>query len=243
MDAPNEAALGRALVRSLDGGVLATLSLELPGYPFGSLTPYVTTHEGQLVVYVSSIAQHTRNMQADPRVSLTVVEPGAGNRQALGRVTVVGDAALVPGPALAAVTRRYLRFFPEAEAYAGTHDFAFFWIVPRRVRYIGGFGRIFWIEADEWRLPSPEWAEQEQSILDHMNADHREALARIAAHHDPGRASNGGASDAPSLVAVDPEGVHLKDGESILYVPFSAAAFELEALRAAVIQLAREAGA
>lgn len=242
MSEPDGAALGRALVRSLDGGVLATLSRELPGYPFGSLTPYVTTHEGEIVVYVSAIAQHTRNMQADPRVSLTVVEPGGGNRQALGRVTVVGDAGPVPEAALAAVAHRYLRFFPEAEAYAETHDFAFFRIVPRRVRYIGGFGRIFWIEADEWRLPSPAWAAQEQAILDHMNADHRDALARIAARHAPDRAASAGA-DTPSLIAVDPEGAHLRLGESVLYVPFRAAAFDTDGVRAAMVRLTREASA
>jgi len=90
--ATNQAATGRRLVRSMDSGILSSMSLELPGYPFGSVAPYVMTHDGALAMYVSSIAQHTRNMQEDPKVSLTIVQQGLGNKQALGRVTVVGDA-------------------------------------------------------------------------------------------------------------------------------------------------------
>lgn len=234
MTTEERAATGRRLLRTLESGVLATLSLELPGYPFGSLTPYVLTHEGELALYVSSIAQHTRNMQADPRVSLTVVERGAGNPQALGRVTVVGDASPVPEAALARVSRRYYRFFPEAEAYAETHGFSFFWIEPRRVRFIGGFGQIFWIEAESWRLPTPEWAAGEQGILDHMNQDHADALDRIARRHG---ATSGGAS---TLLAVDPEGAHVRTGDDVLYVPFSEPAFDVDAVRAAMVRLARD---
>lgn len=229
----NEAATGRRTLRSLDSGVLASLSLELPGYPFGSLTPYVMTHAGELVLYVSSIAQHTRNMQANPKVSLTVVERAAGNPQALARVTVVGDASPVPEASLAAVSSRYYRLFPESEAYAETHGFSFFWIEPRRIRYIGGFGRIFWIEAEDWRMPTPAWAAEEPGILEHMNADHADALERIA-----GRAG-GAPGAAATLVAVDPEGAHVRAGEATLYVPFREPALDMEAVRAEMVALAR----
>ena len=83
MISQTEVATGRHLLRSLDSGILSTMSQELPGYPFGSVTPYVMTHEGRLVVYVSSIAQHTRNMQENSKVSLTVVEQGSGNQVTL----------------------------------------------------------------------------------------------------------------------------------------------------------------
>ncbi len=211
------------------------MSLELPGYPFGSVTPFVMTHEGELVIFVSSIAQHTRNMRADSKVSLTAVEPGSGNKQALGRVTVVGDAVAVPEPALESVSKRYFRFFPEAEEYVGTHDFSFYWIESRRIRYIGGFGQIFWIEAEQWRQRTPEWAPEEQGILDHMNEDHADALARIGLRH--------GAGVAPTVLAVDPEGVHLRSGEDVLYVPFPAPAFDMKTVREAMVQLSREARA
>jgi putative heme iron utilization protein len=236
MPAHDEAATGRRLIRSRDSGILSTMSRELPGYPFGSVTPYVMTHGGELVVYVSTIAQHTANMLEDPKVSLTVIEHGAGNQQALGRVTVIGDAGAVPERALEAVSTRYFQFVPEAEAYAGTHGFSFFWIEPKRIRFIGGFGQIFWIEAEEWRQPTPEWAAGEQGIIEHMNADHTEALAKMAAHY------MGVPADSPRLIAVDPEGTHLRNGEACFYVPFAEPAFERDSVRTAMIELARNAG-
>jgi putative heme iron utilization protein len=59
----------RATVLALP--VLSTISLDVPGYPFGSLTPYCFDENGQPIVYISLIAQHTRNIMADPRLSLT----------------------------------------------------------------------------------------------------------------------------------------------------------------------------
>ena len=225
-------ALGRRLLRSRDSGVLSTLSRELPGYPFGSVTPYVLTHTGELAFYVSTIAQHTKNLVADPRTSLIALEEGAGNRQALARVTAVGDGTRVPEEALESVAARYFRFFPEAEAYEGSHDFAFFWIRPQRVRYIGGFGKIFWIEEDEWYLAPPAWTAEEQAVLDHMNDDHADAVARMAE-------GAGLAGASARLIAIDPEGTHVRSGEGIAYVPFDGPAMDVESLRARMVALAR----
>lgn len=239
MSTDSEAATGRRLVRSVESGILSTMSRELPGYPFGSVTPYVMTHAGELVIYVSSIAQHTRNMQEDGRVSLTIVEQGPGNQQALGRVTVVGDAAEVSADAQEDVAKRYFQLFPEARAYAGTHDFVFTCVAPKRIRYIGGFGKIFWIEAEAWRQELPTWAPEEQGIIDHMNDDHRDALVNIAAR--AGLPPSGDPQAVPTLIAVDPEGAHLRSGDAVAYVPFAEPAFDMDAVRSAMIALARSA--
>jgi putative heme iron utilization protein len=231
-----EAALARRLVRSTDGGVLSTMSVELPGYPFGSVTPYAMGRDGRIAVYVSGIAQHTRNMRADPKVCLTVAEePGGENRQAVGRATVIGDASEVPASEADAVAERYFGFFPEAREYAGTHDFSFYRIEPRRVRYIGGFGRIFWVEPEDWSVPAPEWTSAERAIVEHMNEDHAESLRAIAAAH--GAAQVG----AAELVALDVEGFHVRADASLLYVPFPAPCTTTDEVRAAMIELARSA--
>src|ERR1700747_1279315 len=80
-------------------GVLSTISVDLPGYPFGSVTPYCADEQGRPVIYISYIAQHTKNIVADSRVSLTVFEAqqGATDIQAQGRVTLIGDARPVDG--------------------------------------------------------------------------------------------------------------------------------------------------
>ena len=230
-----EAAVARRLLRSRDSGVLSTMSIELPGYPFGSVTPYVMSPGGNIAVYVSSIAQHTANMIADPKVSLTVLEEGDGNRQALGRATVVGDASVVPGAAVDEVSARYFQFFPEARQYGGTHAFEFFWIEPRRVRYIGGFGKIYWIESGDWAVPTAGWSPNEGEVLAHMNRDHGDSLVQMARHFC------GIDGEEVELVACDPEGCHLRTGSGYRYLCFERPALTAESLRKAMISLARTA--
>src|SRR5262245_52832421 len=83
----------RSLFLSRSFGVLSTISLDVPGYPFGSLTPYCVDRAGNPVIYTSFIAQHTKNFLADSKVSLTVVEAATDSTdiQAYGRVTCIGD--------------------------------------------------------------------------------------------------------------------------------------------------------
>lgn len=235
-----QASMARRLVRSVDGGILSTISVEIPGYPFGSVTPFALTHEGRAVIYVSSIAQHTKNMLADPRVCLTLAsEPRAGtNRQAIGRVTLVGDAVPVPPEYAEAAGGRYFQFFPEARAYAGTHDFSFFWIEPRRIRHIAGFGQIFWVERDDWLLEAPQWQSGEPGMVEHMNADHKDAVASIAADL---AGPEGEALENAELIAVDPEGFHIRTERGIVHGAFEAACSTSDEVRQAFIQLVRRA--
>lgn len=234
-DPKADAAAARRLLRSQASGVLSTLSTELPGYPFGSVTPYVMAHSGQVAVFVSAIAQHTANMRAEPKTCMTVIEQTAGNQQAAGRVTLIGDALRVPEPAVSQVQERYFSLFPEARHYSQAHPFEFFWLEVKRVRYIAGFGQIFWVEPDEWALPEPGWQAGQAGVLEHMNSDHADSLRAIAGHH--------GASETEDarMVAVDVEGCHIQAGSTRLYVPFAAAAYESDDLRAAMIELSRAA--
>lgn len=232
--------MARRLLRSIDGGVLSTMSVEIPGYPFGSIAPYALTHEGRLVIQVSSIAQHTKNMLADPRVCLTAAaEPREGrNRQALGRVTLVGDASPLPEEHVEAAGARYFQFFPEARAYAGTHDFSFFWIEPLRIRHIAGFGQIFWVEREEWLQAEPDWRAGEAGIVSHMNEDHADALQSIAKHL---LGEDGAALESAELIAVDPEGFHVRSNLGVLYGGFDAPCMTADEVRQAFIREVRSA--
>ncbi|PYS08079.1 MAG: heme iron utilization protein [Acidobacteria bacterium] len=164
-------------------GVLSTISLDVPGYPFGSVTPYCADRQCRPVIYISRIAQHTRNILADPRVSLTVLEKGdSDDVQARGRLTCIGNARLL-GPDEDDAPERYFRYFPGSRQYAGTHDFEFFRLELVRLRFIGGFGQIYWIERDEFLSENPFSPSQEARILQHMNEDHVAAL-RHYAHAD-----------------------------------------------------------
>lgn len=125
----------------------ATQSTALPGYPFATFVPNVCDERHCPLLLVSALAEHTRNLLADPRVAVSVAEPDAPNVQAAERLTLVGDAErFAPGDALLS---RYLRYQPEAADYLEL-DFMFFRVVPRRVRFIEGVGRTGWLEADAW---------------------------------------------------------------------------------------------
>lgn len=161
-------------LRSTRNGILATHSARLAGYPFGSVTPFVLDHAGNPIILISTLAEHTKNIAADPRVSLLAFEH-ADDMQAAARLTLVGDAALMDKDD-ALLRARYLRYLPQAEQYFDTHDFLFHRIVIQQARFIGGFGKIAWIPAADLLPPANRLAEQESAILAHMNTDHSDSL-------------------------------------------------------------------
>ncbi len=130
--ATNKLRAARQLLLQESFGVLSTISVDVPGYPFGSVTPYCVDRDCQPIVYISTIAQHTRNIIANPKVSLTVVEANSDSDdvQARGRLTLLADARPVD-PANTEIRDRYLRYFPSAVQYDGTHDFGFYRLVTR----------------------------------------------------------------------------------------------------------------
>jgi len=164
----------REFMRGSPFGVLSTISVTLPGYPFGSVAPFSLDYQGQPVILISDLAQHTHNIKRDPRVSLLVMDAVVDDPHPEARLTWIGNAQPLAGTD-EAVCRRYLRRHTEAAAYFESHDFAFYAISCLRVRYIGGFGRITWIEPEEILQDNP-FALSEADILDHMNTDHQQAL-------------------------------------------------------------------
>ena len=176
----NTAREARQLLRAHRYGALCTLSLKFDGHPFGSITPYLVDHDGSLLILISTLAEHTKNIQHDQRVSLITHNQDAPHIQTQGRVTVVGTAQLAPDKN--ASGRRYLRYFPEAQTYFAMHDFSFYRIVPIALRYIGGFGKIHWAKADDYAVPPYLLIEQEEEVIAHMNAEHQDALRRCCQH-------------------------------------------------------------
>lgn len=158
----------RQLLRAHRYGALSTLSKKFDGHPFGSITPYLVDHDGSLLILISALAEHTRNIIHDPRVSLITHNQEDPHIQTQGRLTVVGTAALVAERELTG--KRYLRYFPEAQTYYDMPDFQFYRIVPLALRYIGGFGDIHWVKADRYQVPANTLAVDEDALLDRINA-------------------------------------------------------------------------
>jgi putative heme iron utilization protein len=224
----------RALLRRTPVGVLSSWSQAMPGYPFGSLAPFAMTHEGRPLLYVSRLAEHTRNLAADPRACLTVCEATLGDPQALGRASLLGEAHQAPEAEHAALAERFFALFPEQREYEQLGDFGFWRLEPARVRWIGGFGEIGWVEREQWLLDTPEWQLGEAGIVGHMNEDHRDAMeAMLRARGEEPR--------EVAMLACDPEGFHLRSGGRVHWIAFARACASANDVRAEMVRLTREA--
>lgn len=160
MHIPPESALSLLHLSKL--GTLATHSHQLPGYPFATAIPYALDAAHNPVLCISALAEHTKNVLTNPRVSLSVVQPGAEDVQDTARLTLVADAErFEPDEALKA---RYLRYLPKTEDLLAL-DFMFFRLQPKRIRFIGGVGRMGWVEEADWAALPVLSAELEEQFL------------------------------------------------------------------------------
>lgn len=223
----------RRFARAQHQGVLSTLSRRFEGYPFGSVAPFVLDPAGRPLILISEIAEHTRNIDADARVSL-IVQPFSDDMQATGRVTVLGRAERLVDKTAAGA--RYLRYFPQAEGYFAMHDFHVYRIEPMKVRWIGGFGHIHWVEPEAWLCDAAALEAAEADILAHMNADHADALRAYALHA-------GAAAESVEMIGIDPDGFDLRANGRVVRIAFEAPVFDANAARAALIHLAHTARA
>jgi hypothetical protein len=215
----------RAWLLGATNATLCTLAAEpdVAGFPFGSLAPFALRADGTPFVLISAIAQHTRNLIRDPRCSLFVRDPRAeagGDAQATWRVTVLARAERLAatGDPLEELHARYAARVPDAPRYGSAHDFAFWSLTPLRLRAIGGFGAIRWLEpgailtdplGDGWREGAPR-------VIEHMNQDHEDALRDIVA------ARTGARPERARITAVETAGCLLRtsSADSLCYVPF-----------------------
>jgi putative heme iron utilization protein len=173
----------RRMLRGHRYGALCTLSKKLDGYPFGSITPYLVDHDGSLIILISTLAEHTKNILLDPRVSLITHDQHNPHIQTQGRVTVTGNAELEPNRDQAGL--RYLRYFPEAQTYFSMHDFSFYRIRPIAIRYIGGFGKIHWINMGNYAVAQAEtFAQREELLLAEMNSQQQDVLQQLVQLQD-----------------------------------------------------------
>lgn len=220
----------RRFLRAQSQGVLSTLSQRLAGFPFGSVAPFILDHAGRPVILISTLAEHTKNIDADPRVSL-IVQPFADDMQNTGRATVLGRAERLPdkdtlGP-------RYLRYFPQAQGYFAMHDFSFYRIEPVRIRWIGGFGKIHWVEPPTYLLDEFPLAAQEDAILAHMNADHRDSLSDYCRH------GHGVEAGDEEMIGIDPDGFDVRADGRILRFDFPDLVTDAQGARTALVELTR----
>ena len=202
---PSFSERARTLVYLGRVGSLSTLSHKQPGFPFGSVMPYGLDDKGSPIFLISTMAMHTQNLQADPRASLLVTQPEAdGDPLGSSRVTLLGNVRPIPESDVAEARKLYLARYDKSKYWVDFEDFSFYGMDVVDVYYVGGFGVMGWVSASEYTRTQPDpLADAATEIIQHMNADHQDALILLA------RAS-GIESVEATMTAVDRLGFHMR---------------------------------
>jgi putative heme iron utilization protein len=164
-------------VAAIRTGTLCTIAKDPAGFPYGSFVTFAMDGPNP-VFFISQLAEHTKNLREDARASLLVAEGGDADPLANGRVTMIGNCRLLDDGAEREVAKHaYLAAHPNAAYYIDYKDFGFWSLQVDAVRYIGGYGRMSWVEPTDWAGSTPdEVAPHADAIIRHMNADHADAL-------------------------------------------------------------------
>jgi putative heme iron utilization protein len=203
---PSFAERARTLVYLARIGSLSTLSRKQPGFPFGSVMPYGLDDRGRPIFLISTMAMHTQNLQADPRASLLVTQAdGSGDPLGASRVTLMGNVLTIPKPEVPDARKLYLARYANSQYWVDFEDFSFYRMDAVDVYFVGGFGMMGWVSALDYDHAQPDpLADATGEIIQHMNADHKDALillARVFAHIE---------SQEATMTAVDRLGFHAR---------------------------------
>jgi putative heme iron utilization protein len=179
---PTQAERARTLAHDRVDGVLSTTSVEPAGFPFGSIVTYALDGAGAPLVLMSTMAEHARNLAADPRCSLLVAAAGDGaGRLAVARATLLGELVRVDDEDQDDAVARYLEVHPGA-FWARFPDFAVHRLEVSSLRYVRGFGEMGWVTPADYAAAAPDpVAPAEDGIVQHVNEDHAAALRTIVA--------------------------------------------------------------
>jgi putative heme iron utilization protein len=226
----------KKLLREGRSGALATL-MPASGDPYCSLVNVATAADGAPLLLISRLAVHTKNILADPRVSLMIDERKEGDPLQGARVMLLGTAAVTDDPQ---ARLRYLTRQPEAEMFAGFADFAFYRIALKSAHLVAGFGRIVDLRPQDILTETSDAGEliaAEPDVLAHMNDDHADACRLYATK------LLGAPAGDWRCVGCDPEGLELQLGRTALRLPFPQRVRSPGVLRQVLKQMAEQARA
>lgn len=241
---PTHAERARTIVACTTVGALATVALDPAGYPFGSLAAYAIDADGNPILSLSDLAEHAHNLADDTRGSLMAAEAiggDGGDPMALGRVTLIGDITRLDGDEAASAREIFLAAHPAA-FYVDFDDFNLYRLQVASVRYVGGFGRMSWVDTGAYRAAEADPIRPHAAgVIQHMNDDHADSLVLYCEVY-------GGLSEvtAARMVAVDRYGFDVAAtsgaGDTTVRVGFSEP-MDIERLRGEMARLSRDARA
>jgi putative heme iron utilization protein len=193
--------IARRLIRSCERAALGT---NFDGRPYVSLVIAACDIDASPLLLLSDLAQHTRNIVANPAVSLLFDGTGEFPDPLTGpRLTVLGRAERCEDSRAAA---RFAARHPSSAGYAGFADFHLYRVEIERGHLVAGFGRISWVEQGELKFAADAsaLAAAEPEIVEHMNTDHADAVA-LYAEKLLGRQGAGW-----RMAGIDPDGLDLR---------------------------------
>jgi putative heme iron utilization protein len=212
-------AIAKGLLRATRAGALATIDRNT-GHPYCSLVNIATDADGSPLILVSRLSTHTANIEIDPRASVLLASSGKGDPLAHPRLTVLGTFVNIDRntPDGARVRRRFLSRHPKSNLYAGFGDFTFWRLHVASAHLNGGFARAADLQASDLVTnleDAAEIVEIEESAVEHMNADHPDAVRLYATK------LLGEADGAWQVTGIDPEGLDLALGDHIARLAFA----------------------
>ena len=235
----NPSRLAKSLLRRSRQGALATL-MAGTGDPYCSLVSVASAPDGSPILLISRLAVHTKNILADARVSLMLDERAPGDPLEGARIMLAGRAEEADHDDREMLRRRYLNAHPSAEAFVDFKDFSFFRIRVSGAHLVAGFGRIIDLKPERFLtdiIDAAALVAAEQGAVEHMNADHREAMNLYATK------LLGAESAVWRCTGCDPEGFDLQAGSVALRLEFPARVTTPGDLRKMLVELAEQARA
>ncbi|MCX5044418.1 DUF2470 domain-containing protein [Aldersonia sp. NBC_00410] len=238
---PSAAEEARTLVAATNVATLA--SLTTAGDPWASMITYGLL-DGAPVLCVSHMAEHGRNLAADPRASLSVVAPEQpSDPLASARITLAGVVERPTDAEFDAARAAHLAGVPAAKTYIDFSDFSLWVLRVQRVRWVGGYGRMDSASAQDYAAAQVDPVRfHAAGAIAHLNADHANALRDMAR-------ALGGYPDATAATCSDADryGLDLRvqtpRGMAYTRVGYATRIDDAGELRMATVELARRSAA
>ncbi len=223
------------LLRNTKTAVLSTISLSKSNYPFGSLVTFVSGRDRSLYLYLSDIAEHTKNLKANQKACITILaKKEKEDAQDNSRLTLVGNLKNISEIELEFCKERFFSLLPESKKYANFHGFNFYKLEIKHARWIGGFGKIGWLTEKEWEIQMPEWIENENNIIQHMNEDHRETITSTLYNQHQINDKNA------KMLFLTIDGYYAQSSEGIFFIQFNSICNNSKEYKNELIRLAKK---
>ena len=223
------------LFRNSNEGILSTISAKKDEYPFGSFVTYISGRDRKIYFYLSDIAEHTKNIKNNPKSCLTISRnKKSGDKQDSERLTLIGNICLVDKKHVNFCKERFHTFFPESKRYAEFHGFNFYQLEIIHARWIGGFGKICWLNAFEWKETNNDWQNEEKNIINHMNSDHQNTIvdALMKQHNIK--------DNTVKMLSLTNDGYYTKAKEGIFFIQLNKMCKTSNDYRKELIKLAKQ---